>query len=344
MERGKTNRPDSRTLSGLRVIPAKLRALSFDKMVLGAMALTVITLYAMVLLGPHLGAPGDARSGSGALLKPGKVAIIGGGEKLSETFQRIGYDLDAVRSGAHAVPRLLLTNLPTDFAEIGPAAERKAVFIQFMLPLILTANERILKERERLQALDDAKRSGRPLEKADVKWLSSIMARYGAENMDQLLRRVDTIPPSLAIAQAAVESGWGTSRFAREGNALFGQRTFKRERPGIVPQERDEGQSFAVRAFDRLLDAVRAYKVNLNTHDAYSEFRRTRAEMRAAGKPLSGIDLVPTLIRYSEIGEEYVRTIEDIIRGNNLDNFDDARFSDGVTAKDGASKGLIPEV
>ena len=143
--------------------------------------------------------------------------------------------------------------------------------------------------------------------------------------MNVLMRRVDTVPASLALAQAAEESGWGTSRFAQEGNALFGQWTTA-EGEGLVPRRREAEASHKVRVFDELHDAVAAYLHNLNTHRAYRQFRLTRAEQRAESGRLDSVALVEDLKSYSERGEDYVASIKTIIRVNRLRQLDQAAF------------------
>jgi Bax protein len=164
-------------------------------------------------------------------------------------------------------------------------------------------------------------------------WLDETAERYGSKSADpaDLLTHVDIVPPSLAIAQAAEESGWGTSRFAREGNALFGQRAYKAHRKGIVPVERPEGTSFRVRAFDHLIDGVKSYMHNLNSHPAYRDFREARAKMRAEEGNIDGYDLAGALLRYSERGVAYVKTIRVIMRSNTLRAFDGARLGRSIS-------------
>ena len=159
---------------------------------------------------------------------------------------------------------------------------------------------------------------------------------YGLDSLDfdALLKRVDIVPPSLAIAQAAEESGWGTSRFAREGNALFGQRAYKASKKGIVPKERPDGTNFRVRAFDHLIDGVKAYVHNLNSHFAYEDFRDLRATLRAETGHIDGYALAGSLLRYSERGEDYINTIRVIMRVNSLQVFDSAKLGRSV-ANDG---------
>ena len=136
---------------------------------------------------------------------------------------------------------------------------------------------------------------------------------------------VDIIPPSLAIAQSAEESGWGTSRFAREGNALFGQKTWKKGK-GIVPKKRAIGKKYKVRSFEHLIDGVHSYARNLNGHFAYKIFRAKRANLRKNGLRIDWLSLADTLFSYSERGDDYIQTIKRIIVENRLAVFDYARL------------------
>jgi Bax protein len=250
------------------------------------------------------------------------------------------YTEPAIRSGAKAVPRLMLASLPHDIGQVDDIAVRKAVFVKAMLPLILLANERIEQDRTRLLQLHEQLTAGGALAPRDRLWLTELAARYSrpvsggtASTPDEatvpadtasLLRQVDVVPPSLALAQAAEESGWGTSRFARNGNALFGQLTWSASQTGIVPRNRRQGETHRFRSFVNLKDCVDAYIHNLNTHRAYRDFRRERASLRRAGKPLDGLVLASGLVRYSERGPDYVRTLRTMIRSNGLTDFDDA--------------------
>ena len=244
---------------------------------------------------------------------------------LSRRFLQLGYHLDHVRSGAGEVPRLLLANLPGDMPEIKLVEVRKAMFIQAVLPLILRANEQIAADRQRLRML-----VARPSiwSDADSVWVAQLAFRYSVDQFDlaELTRRVDVIPISLAIAQAAEESGWGTSRFAIEGNAVFGQWTYDPEK-GLVPNSREEGRSHLVRSYDGLLGSVSGYMLNLNTHDAYNAFRNRRQAMRTDIGALDATALASTLIYYSEGRRDYTKRIRDIIETNDLTAFDDARLS-----------------
>ena len=249
--------------------------------------------------------------------EPGSVA------SLVDLYRDIDYRLNDIRLGEVTVPRLMVDRIPNDIAMIESPAERKRLFIKLALPLILHANERIAADRGRLIALRDkiARAVAIP---GDHAWLDGLADRYGLEtpDLDALLRRVDVIPPSLALAQGAEESGWGTSRFVREGNAIFGQRTFDKG-AGLVPNNRDSDKKHEVKAFNGLMDSVASYMTNLNTHQAYVEFRRIRAGQRASGY-VDSYSLVGTLDRYSERGEDYIKTIRSIINKNDLRSFDRA--------------------
>ena len=250
---------------------------------------------------------------------------------LVELFGRVDYRLDGVRVGDRRVPRILVDRIPADLYRVASADTRKSVFIRLLLPMVLYANERIRDERARVTVLRVRfeARGGR-LAADERAWLLALGERYGVEGVDfkELLRRVDEIPPSLAIAQAAEESGWGTSRFVREGNAVFGQRTFT-EGKGLVPLRRDEGKTHEVRAFNKPLDSVVGYMSNLNSHFAYDAFRLVRERQRRTMGQLDGYALSGTLNRYSERGEAYITTIRSIIAGNALHQFDGVLLGNG---------------
>lgn len=263
--------------------------------------------------------------------KPVTVMVIETSDKLSAIFERIGYRLEDVRRHGE-VPRLFLASLPIDLPDIAVADQRKRVFLRTTLPLILHVNELILSERRRLIALRLRVQAGGALSEVDRASVTALAERYDAPpgDFDRLLARVDIIPASLALAQAAEESGWGTSRFAQKGKALFGQRTFK-GRKGLTPKLRDKGKTYRVRAFDHLIDGVKSYVHNLNIHPAYKNFRRNRSAMRRAGTEPQGIRLAESLLKYSERGAAYVRSIKTIIRSNRLTQLDKARLGDNVS-------------
>jgi Bax protein len=246
---------------------------------------------------------------------------------LERHLSAAGFEIETVRSGDAEVPRLFLASLPSDMQHVVDSEQRKRLFIATMLPHILSANEKIMADRERLLVLAERAGFGLRLRLADEEWLEELAAAYGLEEPDfaELKRRVDVVPASLAIAQAAAESGWGTSRFAQAGNAVFGQYAGGGQK-ALIPRERAEGATHAVRAFDALDGSVDGYMRNLNTHLAYADFRRKREGMRNRGQDLDARSLSETLTRYSVKGIDYVRAIGSIMRTNQLDQFDRARL------------------
>lgn len=246
---------------------------------------------------------------------------------LEEVFSSMGYTFAAVRDENALVPRLFLTSLPEDLRSMDSIEMRKDLFFNTMLPLVLRVNEQIMVERRRLHAIKFHQAAGEALSDDDAEWLANLAIKYRVAdaNVDELLLRVDTIPPSMALAQSAVESGWGTSRFAQQGNAVFGQITFHHS--GIVPEDRKEGETHRFAAFGRLLDGTASYARNLNSHPAYEEFRRIRSEQRAAGQPFNGSELLDGLLSYSELGQSYVDYIRGVIVKNDLEQVNRARLT-----------------
>jgi Bax protein len=239
------------------------------------------------------------------------------------------HSLEAIKRGADA-PRLFLARLPSDLPEIRDVQRRKQAFISSMLPHVLAANEEILRDRSRILELRLDLSKVTKISESDLKWLAKIFDDYELTSMDfdQLLKRVDVIPPALAIAQAAKESGWGVSRFAQKGNAIYGQWTWNPKDKGMVPLERPEGKKYRVRAFNNVLDASRSYAKNLNTSHAYESFRNIRFSLRKSGKPISGYELAETLTNYSTSREIYVSAVQEIIIRNQLKFLNSARLID----------------
>lgn len=240
--------------------------------------------------------------------------------ELYNLYIERGFVLQAAREGAEIVPRLIVERLPRDMGALDSSEFRKAVFIKTLLPLLLIENERILADRARLQEILAA---GAAADPADREWAADLAERYGVDAAQprELLRRVDAIPVSLAIAQAAIETGWGTSRVAQSGQALFGQMVFR--------SADDDGK---VRRFEQLEHAVQAYAENLNTHRAYAEFRRAREQARRdnpAADPAAapdGYSLAQHMRRYSERGMDYVREVRSLMRVNGLRALDRAKL------------------
>ena len=212
--------------------------------------------------------------------------------------------------------------LPNEIKMIQNTKKRKEFFIQIVLPLIIKENNIIKKDRRTL--FDIINKSNNTT--SELSWLEKKYKQYGIKSKDlsTLKIRMDEIPVSLAIAQAAKETGWGTSRFAQEGNALFGQWTWSGE--GIKPLGAGDNTTHKVMKFKVLQASVKAYQRNLNTHSSYKEFRSARAELRDDGQKIDSIILSEYLTKYAETGKEYVKILQQIIRQNNLTDFDDAKL------------------
>jgi uncharacterized FlgJ-related protein len=257
---------------------------------------------------------------------------IGSPEELLEFFETIDYTPEAWQSGIREIPRAYIMTIGQNWkvnSQNIEVIQKKRIFFRALGPLILRANEKILADRERLLSI---RAKGNPAGE-DAAWLADLAKRYeipevGAGAIDELVVRVDAVPTSLVLAQGAEESGWGTSRFAAEGNALFGQWTWGGK--GIKPKEQREGMGdYGIAAFDTPLESVEAYLLNINSHDAYSDLRARRAEMRGNAVALSGWDLAKTLTTYSERGSEYVESLHGIMRVNKLEATDAAVLADG---------------
>ena len=240
---------------------------------------------------------------------------------IEQLFKDTNYNLEDVRKTKLVKP-IALSLLPQEMKMIESSTKKKNLFIKIILPLILEENNRIKLDRKKLfNVLNKNKNTN--LEK---KWLSLKFKQYGVLNKDlsTLKIRMDEIPVSLAIAQAAKETGWGTSRFALEGNALFGQWTWSGE--GIKPAGADNDTSHKVMKFKILKSSVRAYQRNLNTHSSYKDFRLARAELRDNKMKVDGLILANYLDKYAETGKEYVKILKKIIKQNNLTEFDDVKL------------------
>ncbi len=240
---------------------------------------------------------------------------------LKQLFEDTKYNLNDVRKNKVVKP-VSIDLLPNEIKNIESSKKRKQLFIQIVLPLILEENERIKLDRKRLFVILN-KNNNTETEK---KWLKNKFKQYGVVNRDltTLKIRIDEIPVSLAIAQAAKETGWGTSRFALEGNALFGQWTWNGD--GIKPAGIDDQAKHKIMRFNVLQASVRAYQRNLNTHSSYKEFRKARAIQRDNKGKLNSLELVNYLDKYAETGKEYTKILKIIIQQNFLKDFDDAKL------------------
>jgi len=238
---------------------------------------------------------------------------------IEELFRDNGYDLDTVKKTKLVNVGNQLTKLPKELKNIESPKKRKKLFIKIVLPLIIEENLKIRFDRKKLfEILNKNNTSSR-----DKAWVELKFKQYGIKNNDlaKLKIRMDEIPVSLAIAQAAKETGWGSSRFAQEGNALFGQWTWSGE--GIKPLEVEKDKKHKVAKFKILKASVRAYQRNLNTHPSYKEFRIERAIQRDNDEKLDSLKLVNFLEKYAETGKEYTEVLKKIINQNSLTDFDD---------------------
>ena len=240
---------------------------------------------------------------------------------LNELFNEENYTLKLVRQNKMVKP-FEVGMLPEELKYIESSKKRKDLFIKIVLPLILSENNRIKRDRITLFKILNKNNNT----KTEKKWLNSKFKQYGVVNKDlsTLKIRMDEIPVSLAIAQAAKETGWGTSRFAIEGNALFGQWTYTGK--GIKPSAADKEDKHKVMTFSVLKSSVRAYQRNLNTHSSYKEFRKARAIQRDNDEKLNSIELANYLDKYAQTGEEYISTLKKIINQNDLKDFDNAKI------------------
>ena len=241
--------------------------------------------------------------------------------EISALFKEVKYNLNEVRETKLVKP-IDIGLLPNEIKKIGNTKKRKEMFIKIVLPLIVKENNRIRIDRKRLFTILN-KNSNTDIEN---KWLEKKYKQYGVRQNDlsTLKVRMDEIPVSLAIAQAAKETGWGTSRFALKGNALFGQWTWSGE--GLKPKNAEKGEEHKVMKFHSLQLSVRAYLRNLNTHSSYKNLRKARTELRIRNKPLDSIVLSNYLDKYAETGTEYIDVLHKIITQNNLKDFDEARL------------------
>ena len=240
---------------------------------------------------------------------------------IEQLFKDTNYSLSEVRRTKKVKP-IRLSLLPNEMKSIESSGKRKSLFIKIILPLVLEENNRIIIDRKKLFSILNKNKNS----KDEIKWLNQKFKQYGVVNKDlaTLKVRMDIIPVSLAIAQAAKETGWGTSRFAIEGNALFGQWTWSGE--GIKPAGADTDATYKVMKFNVLKASVRAYQRNLNTHSSYKEFRFVRAQLRDDNKKLDSLKLAEYLDNYAQTGTEYTKVLKQIIQQNQLKDFDEVKL------------------
>lgn len=227
------------------------------------------------------------------------------------------------------IPPVKIAEFPDNMAQINSIAKRKEIFFNIVAIGAYHANKRILEQRGKITQLANQYYVFGHLGAGSKRWLKEKFATYNVEQTDdwlnsikKLKKRIDIIPLSIILAQAASESGWGTSRFATQANNIFGEWTFDPDEPGIVPKRRPADASYKIRKFSSIEAAINSYLLNLNTHFAYSKLREIRFELRRQGKKLDPLQLSAGLIKYSEKRGEYVEQINNIIKYNDLEEFD----------------------
>lgn len=325
------------------------------------MAIVALALLAVGLVGYQVFRGGDEHARTHKWeheVGDGAFAVA----ELETAFANVGYDFGQVKSGQIGVPRVLVRTMPADLGQVPEVDRRKALFLGSVLPLVLAVNEQILSERKIVEDIGRKIQFQQPLTANDRAELQRLARIYriiedsdealvsdtetpeadlikavapqipADELVDELLLRAAPLPVSLVLAQAAEESAWGLSRFASEGNALYGQWVWNDEL-GIIPKQRAQGQTHSVRAFRDILESTLSYAHNLNTHRAYQGFRRMRANMLTATGHLDGYALAGALTKYSGRGQAYVEALRTIMRSNDLKALDRAKFTDQMTTR-----------
>ncbi len=267
---------------------------------------------------------------------------MGGGsyKDVLELFEKLNYTPESWQAGNREIPRVYLTSIGEKWGSSTTreitVINKKQLFFRGITPLILRSNELIMEDRDRLEGIRSSFQKNDSLSKTDQTWIQKLSVLYKvkvpdgvftATEIEEVWKRVDIVPPSLALAQAAEESGWGTSRFAAAGNAIYGQWTWGKD--AIVPEEqRKELGNYGIASFESLQQSISGYMLNLNTHNAYSDLRTRRATLRKNGEKVTGVILAEGLLRYSERGEVYVESLKSMMDYNKLSHVDDAYLSD----------------
>ena len=259
---------------------------------------------------------------------------------MIELFTELSYTPEAWQAGIREIPRVYLPIIgerwgSTSSKEV-TIENKKRLFFRALAPLILRSNELIMRDRERLADIRSTFSQNTPLDQMDQIWILKLAKEYRLKPekdelttsmLDELWLRVDIVPVSLALAQSAEESGWGTSRFAALGNAVYGQWSWGKD--AIKPeQQREELGDYGIASFESLQQSICAYMINLNTHNAYSSLRNKRGELRSNGDKIQGTVLAEQLTKYSERGEEYVKGLKSLMDYNQLSPADDAYLTD----------------
>lgn len=209
-------------------------------------------------------------------------------------------------------------NFPKELADVQKMqpGERVQAFVKTLLPYVQAENNKILTDRKRLMNDIRTLKSGHKLSREENNWVNSMVDKYNEDNLYELIKKVDIIPPSIALAQAGIESSWGMDPKTQSSNAFYGQKSWAKS--GGV--EGPYGERY--RAFDTPSQSIATYMANLNSHDAYDDFRQARAQFRKSGKPVVGLPLVPKLINYTDTGKAYPQKLKSIIQGRNLSQYD----------------------
>lgn len=258
---------------------------------------------------------------------------------ILELYETLNYTPEAWQAGIREIPRVYLTTIgdrwgKTTTKEIDVLL-KKQLFFRGLTPMILHSNELILKDRKRLEEIRTTMQGNNLIDEMDQIWIRKLAGLYKVNSsegpvtesiIEELWKKVDIVPPSLALGQGAEESGWGTSRFAASGNAIYGQWTWGKN--AMVPEEqRKELGNYGIAAFNSLQESICGYMLNLNTHNAYADLRNKRAELRKSGQKITGSVLAEQLTKYSERGEEYVKGLKSLMEYNRLSPADDAYLS-----------------
>ena len=240
-------------------------------------------------------------------------------DDLNKIFDKQKYYISSVRD-KKLVPNISINKFPKDFNLISSTKDKKSLFIRSLLPLIISENNKIKEANKRIKKIDN--NTFEYIARDDALWLKKQFKNYKVKShhIDDLIAKVDIIPVSIALAQAAIESGWGTSRFVSEGNALFGQWSWFKG-SGIIPKKRDSDETYEIKSFENLRQSVAAYMKNLNSHNNYSEFRAVRNNYRINNSKINSIKLIKYLSNYAE-NTEYSKILEKIIKKNDLQEFD----------------------
>ncbi len=238
--------------------------------------------------------------------------------------------LNNVKNGV-SIPRMYFPNIPKNISQY-EIYKKKSVFTAILLPIVLRGNELVLEERKLMKLafstnniyqIEYFSKKYKVKNSQNINFSGLNKTQLNIINME-LLKKINTIPPSMILAQSIIESGWGASRFAQEGNALFGQWTWKNN-DGIKPKENLDA-NFSVKNFKTLLDSVNSYILNINSHPAYKELRNFRMSQYNTGKNITGSDMANYLQKYAEIGYAYVVKVRDMIKKNKLSNFDNSEL------------------